>query len=165
MKRPMRESWRCCALVLALAAFVPVQSWAQSTAHRHVDAARDSTAIAAQSALLSASYVAGDIEALVTVYSPDGIAAPAGRDFIRGREALLELWALPANRKVIRHAATSVELIVDGDHAYDWGYYEGQVAVDGVPSSPFRGTYTIVWRREQDGVWRIAMDMWSALRN
>ncbi len=125
----------------------------------------DLEAIMAQSRRLSDAYVRGDIETLVSIYTSDGVAAPAGRDFIRGRQSLLSLWSLPEGRTVLRHKSTPVEIEVDGDRAFDWGYYEGQAAQDGEPLAPFRGTYVIGWRRGTDGVWRIAVDMWSSLRD
>lgn len=122
----------------------------------------DIEAILAQSRRLSEAYMAGDIDALVAVYAEDGIAAPGGRDFIRGHEALYDLWALPEDRVVTHHEATPVEIRVDGDHAYDWGYYEGSVQQDD-ETGDFRGKYLIVWQRETDGTWRIAHDMWNSL--
>jgi ketosteroid isomerase-like protein len=106
--------------------------------------------------------MAGDIDALVAVYTEDGIAAPGGRDFVRGHEALYDLWALPEGRVVTHHQATPVEIRVDGDHAYDWGYYEGSVQQEG-ETGDFRGKYLIVWQREADGTWRILHDMWNSL--
>ena len=120
-------------------------------------------AIMAQSRRLSEAYVQGNIEALVAVYTPDGVAIPGGRDYVRGRAALLSLWELPEGRTILRHASTQVEIKVDGVHAYDWGYYEGQGAMDGEPANTFRGTYVIVWERGDDGMWRIAVDMWNSL--
>ena len=122
----------------------------------------DIEAILVQSRQLSEAYMAGDIDALVAVYTEDGIAAPGGRDFVRGHEALYDLWALPQGRVVTHHLATPVEIRVDGDHAYDWGYYEGSVQQEG-EANDFRGKYLIVWQREVDGTWRIAHDMWNSL--
>lgn len=161
----MHDIYIPCALLtmLIVTMLVPDGAAAQVTTSND-GRASDVEAIKKQSRRLSDAYVRGDIEELVSVYTSDGVAAPAGRDFIRGREALLSLWALPAGRTVLSHSATPVELTVDGDHAYDWGYYEGRVAQDGEPLDPFRGTYVIVWKRGEDGVWRIAVDMWAGLR-
>ena len=123
----------------------------------------DITAILAQSRALSEAYMTGDIEALVAVYAEDGIAAPDGSEFIRGHDALFELWSLPEGRVVTHHQATPVELKVHGDFAYDWGYYEGAVTQDGEARPPFRGKYLVVWQRDPDGVWRIVHDMWNSL--
>lgn len=149
------------AAVLLLAAPLLAAACAPAAAPRPAEA--DRAAIAAQSRRLSEAYVRGDLEALVDVYTADGVAAPTRSDFVRGRAALLRLWALPEGRTILHHRSVPTELVVDGDHAYDWGYYEGQAAQDGEPLAPFRGTYVIVWTRGDDGTWRIAVDMWSSL--
>ena len=126
----------------------------------------DPAAIAAildQSRAFSAAYMRGDVETLVGIYAEDGVAAPGGRDFIRGQEALLRFWTLPEGRVVTHHQATPVELRVEGDLAYDWGYYEGTATHNGEARPAFRGKYLIVWQRDADGVWRMAHDMWNSL--
>ena len=125
--------------------------------------AADIAAILSQSRAFTDAYMRGDIDALVVIYAEDGIAATGGRDFVRGHDALLDFWALPEGRTVAHHAATPVELHVEGNLAYDWGYYEGAVTEDGEARPPFRGKYLIVWQREDDGRWRIAHDMWNSL--
>lgn len=130
-------------------------------------AAADSTAaveaIKAQAVRLSEAYMAGDIEGVVAIYADDGVAGAYNSEFVRGREDLLEMWELPEGRTILRHSTEAVELIVDGDHAYDWGYFEGQGAQDGEPLDPFSGKYVIVWERGDDGVWRMTLDVWSGV--
>jgi ketosteroid isomerase-like protein len=116
-----------------------------------------------QSRRLSEAYVRGDIEALVDLYLEDGVAIPGGSEPVRGREALLRLWALPEGRTILRHVSEPTAIDVDGDRAYDWGHYEGQAAHNGEPLDPFRGTYLIVWQRNSAGEWKMAVDMWSRL--
>ena len=118
-------------------------------------------AIQAQALKFSAAYVDGDTDTLVDIYTEDGMAAPSGRDFIVGREALRPYWTLPGNTRVLRHKTTPTSFVVDGDHAYDWGIYEGQSERDGEILPPFSGKYLIVWERGDDGVWRMAADMWN----
>ena len=154
------------ALLVTLGLLLAPAALAQPDAQSDLVTSGDATDIAAildQSLALSAAYMRGDIDALVAVYAEDGIAAPGGRDFVRGHDALRELWALPEGRIVTHHAARPVELHVAGDLAYDWGYYEGAVTQDGEARPPFRGKYLIVWQREPDGRWRIAHDMWNLL--
>lgn len=145
-------------LLLALLLAAPAAAQPAPALH---GAPADVEAILAQSARLSQAYVDGDIEALVAVYAEDGVAGPGGRDFVRGHDALEALWALPEGRTITHHRSSPVEIHVVGDVAYDWGYYEGAAAEDGEPGTPFRGKYLIVWRRDSDGTWRMAHDMWS----
>ncbi|WP_412069847.1 YybH family protein [Rubrivirga sp. IMCC43871] len=148
---------------LTLLALLLVSARADAQAVVVAGDAADIVAIAEQSKALSAAYVAGDIDALVAVYAEDGIAAPGGRDFIRGYEALRAFWTLPEGRVVTRHQAVAEELRIAGDLCYDWGYYEGEMEIDGEARPAFRGKYLIVWQRDADGVWRIAHDMWNSL--
>lgn len=151
------------ALALAFCLLLAPAALAQSADLVTSGDADDVEAILEQSRAFSEAYIRGDIDALVNVYAEDGIAASGGRDFVRGHEALREFWALPEGRDVTHHAATPVELHVEGDLAYDWGYYEGAVTQDGEARPPFRGKYLIVWHRDADGVWRMAHDMWNSL--
>ncbi|MEO0556724.1 MAG: DUF4440 domain-containing protein [Bacteroidota bacterium] len=121
----------------------------------------DVEAIVAQARAFSAAYVAGDTETLVTIYAEDGIAAPGGRDFIRGRDALRGFWSPSPNSRILEHRLLPEELWIDGDLAYDWGYYEGVSQRESAEPSSFRGKYLVVWQRDADGVWRMANDMWN----
>lgn len=107
--------------------------------------------------------MAGDINGVVSLYTEDGIAGAYNSDFVRGTDALLDLWQLPESRTILHHASMPEEIVVDGDHAWDWGYYEGEAAQDGESLGTFGGKYVIVWEREDDGVWRMAMDVWSGV--
>lgn len=144
-------------LGIAVLAAPTTTLWAQPASAEAV------ASIEAQARRFSEAYVRGDVEAMMSIYAADGVAAPGGRDFIRGRETLTRYWTLPEGRTIVRHVSTPVEIRVEGDTAYDWGYYEGQAAQDGNPLEPFRGKYVIIWERGDDGVWRMAMDMWNAM--
>ena len=119
-------------------------------------------AILRQSALFSSAYVAEDIDTLLSIYAEDGVAAPGGRDFIRGREALRRYWQVPDGVDVVRHRAEPEEIVVEGRFAYDWGYYSGAM-LRGGETRPFDGKYLIVWRKDADGAWRMVHDMWSGV--
>lgn len=119
-------------------------------------------AIAAQSARFSQAYVDGDLETLVSIYASDGVAGPPGRTFVRGRDALRDLWRTREDVDVIRHRAVPEAIRVEGRIAYDWGYYSGATRV-GSETRPFGGKYLIVWERGTDGVWRMAHDVWNSV--
>lgn len=120
----------------------------------------DRAAIIAQSKAFSAAYAAEDVETMLQIYEPDGVAAPGGRDFVVGTDALRTIWTVPEGVDVIRHSATPVSLMIDGRYAYDQGYYEGANIRDGNEQA-FSGKYLIVWHKGDDGIWRMAQDMWN----
>ena len=114
-------------------------------------------------AQFSAAYVAGDIDSLLSFYTDDVVVASGNNDFVRSGPELDNMWTLPDGRDILCHATRPEALTVEGDLAYDWGYYDGRAAQDGEPMDPFYGKYVIVWKRGTDGRWRMALDVWSRL--
>lgn len=151
MRRRTVVSTLTAGLLMALPAAASAQSPAEAEA-----------AIRLQSERFSQAYVDEDFDTLIGIYAADAMAAPSGRDFIRGREALRAYWTLPKGVDVTYHRATPERLVVDGRHAYDWGRYEGASGPAGAPR-PFGGKYLITWVLDDDGVWRIANDMWNSV--
>jgi ketosteroid isomerase-like protein len=109
----------------------------------------------------SAAYVAGDLETMVSLYTPDAVIFPNNSEAIRGHEDIRRYWALPPGQRVTLHRATPAEIRIDGDHAYDHGVYEISGVRDGTAWGPSHGKYVIVWRRIPQG-WRMHLDMWNS---
>lgn len=120
----------------------------------------DKQDILAQSALFSQAYVANDDDTMMSVYADNAVIAPPQRHFITEQGDLKSYWTTPFARTVTAHKATPEEIIIDNNLAYDWGYYEGVGQRDGTPQ-PFDGKYLIVWKRSDDGTWRMVQDMWN----
>jgi uncharacterized protein (TIGR02246 family) len=109
----------------------------------------------------SAAYVAGDIETMVSLYTPDAVIFPGNSEAIRGHEGIRRYWTLAPGQRVTVHRATPTEIRIDGDHAYDHGVYEVSGERNGTPWGPTLGKYVIVWRRTPQG-WRMHLDMWNS---
>lgn len=108
----------------------------------------------------SAAYVAGDIETMVELYTPDAVIFPGNSEMLRGTDAIRQYWTIPAGQRITRHVATPTEIRIDGDHAYDYGVYEIAGERNGTAWGPSLGKYVIVWRRTPEG-WRMHLDMWN----
>ncbi|HEX6910873.1 MAG TPA: nuclear transport factor 2 family protein [Longimicrobium sp.] len=117
--------------------------------------------IQALSRRFSAAYVAGDVETMVGLYTPDAVIFPGNSEMLQGPDAIRRYWTLPAGQRVTRHVATPTEIRIDGDHAYDYGVYEVAGERGGTAWGPTLGKYVIVWRRTPDG-WRMHLDMWNS---
>ncbi|HEU4451788.1 MAG TPA: nuclear transport factor 2 family protein [Longimicrobium sp.] len=124
--------------------------------------AADSAAIHQASRDFSAAYVRGDAAAQAALYTPDAVIFPDRSEMITGREAIQAYWALRPGNRVTRHVATPTSIRVEGDLAYDYGVYEVSGERDGQPWGPSLGKYVIVWKRGEDGAWRMQLDMWNS---
>lgn len=100
--------------------------------------------------------IRGDARALASMFTVDAILMEPDMDAFRGRDAIERF----ANATFERFTLTKVsnrttELTVHDDTAFEFGTY---VEIGGTPDeSPrqYPGRYVTVWRRSQDGRWRI----------
>ena len=117
-------------------------------------AAADSVAIDQLGQLarqFSAAYMRGDAAAMADLYTSDAVIFPERSEQITGREAIRRYWTLGPGRRVTRHVLRPTRIVVDGEHAYDYGTFEVAGERDGIAWGPSRGKYVVVWRREKDG--------------
>ena len=123
--------------------------------------AADSAAIYRLGLQFSAAYMRGDAAAMTRLYTSDAVIFPEQSEWITGHEAITRYWTLPPGRRVTRHVLIPARLVVDGQHAYDYGTFEIAGERDGVVWGPSRGKYVVVWRRE-GGSWRMQLDIWNS---
>lgn len=123
--------------------------------------ARDAKAIAQRARQFSATYVAGDIDALMDFYTEGGVGMPGARTPMVGREALRRYWRVPEGVEVIDHETVSEDLRIEGNVAIDRGTYRGSSRRNGEVRE-FTGRYLVVWTRGEDGLWRMSEDMWAS---
>jgi len=121
--------------------------------------ATDIADIEQQARRFSQAYIDNDLDALVAIYAQDGVIGPPGSGFKSGTD-LRSFWERDSSIVVTKHKTIPVEIIVEGNLAYDWGRYEGAAGPVGSPAA-FSGKYLIVWRRGEDGIWRMVQDMWN----
>ena len=128
------------------------------------DTEAEKQAISDAARAFSKAYVDRDLEKQMSYYTQDVVIIPGNRPMISGIDAVTRYWDIPASLNVLEHRTISTKLEIEGNLASDFGIYEG-VSVRNNDTTAFRGQYVITWRKELDGQWRMAVDMWSPLRN
>jgi ketosteroid isomerase-like protein len=118
--------------------------------------------LAEQGRRFSAAYMQGDLDTMIDLYTEDGVVFPGNSEYIRGREALRDYWALPEGQRVTLHEMTPVEVRVDGSMAYDFGNYEVSGVNGDTAWGPVYGKYLVVWQETEDGTWKMHLDMWNS---
>jgi len=104
------------------------------------------------------------LEPLVMMYTPDGVFLPPTGERIVGRDAIRELC-----RKVMGVVTSDLHFqsaVVDqsGDLAYDSGEFtETLTQVADGSKSETHGSYLMILKRQADGRWLIAEQMWSGM--
>jgi uncharacterized protein (TIGR02246 family) len=103
-----------------------------------------------------------DHEAYVNhYYAPDVVIMPPNGEVIRGREA-----ALAFNEEFPPYEDlqfSHVEVDGDGDLAYVYGVYTMvMAAAEGEDPAEDRGKYLEIWKRQPDGSWKVALDIFNS---
>ncbi|HEU5305406.1 MAG TPA: DUF4440 domain-containing protein [Gemmatimonadales bacterium] len=129
---------------------------------RGQSAVSDSAAIHESGRRFSAAYVRGDVVAMGAMYTPDAVIFPERSEMITGPEAIRQYWTARPGRRITHHAIIPTRIVVDGQHAYDYGTYVIAGERDGVAWGPFSGKYVAVWRRDPGASWRMELDIWNS---
>jgi len=94
-------------------------------------------------------------------YAPDAVVLPPNGEAVRGRDAIIS-WNenFPPYEDL---QFTQVEVDGAGDIAYVYGTYSMVMTLPGVEESvPDRGKYIEIWRRQEDGSWKVALDIFNS---
>lgn len=121
-------------------------------------------AIAKASRAFSEAYMAGDTATIRELYTTDALLLPPETD-VRGRDAIVRYFAPGPRRRNLAHSMTSDELQISDDRAVDVGTWTNTWSIDGGEPRAASGRYLIVWRRGEDGRWRMEYDVWHRPRS
>ena len=104
-----------------------------------------------------------DVEKIVSYWTDDALVIPPGQPAVEGKDALKafvkESQNIPGFR--IHWASSHVTFSSDGRLAYMRGTNETTLnGPDGKPMT-IPGRAITVWRKDADGQWRCAVDIWN----
>jgi ketosteroid isomerase-like protein len=105
----------------------------------------------------------GDVETIVSYWTDDAIVLAPGQPAVEGKAALKDyvLASLRTPGFRISWKTTKAVLSPDGNLAYLMG--DNRITMQGPGGKPMTivGRALTVWRKEQDGQWRCAIDIWN----
>ena len=105
-----------------------------------------------------------EVERILAYWTDDAVVLAPGVAPIEGKAALREYvragLQIPGFR--INWTSTDVRFSPDGNLAYMFG--RNVVTMNGADGKPTMsaGRAVTIWRRDADGVWRCAVDIWNA---
>ena len=112
----------------------------------------------------SAAAAAKDLEKTISFYSENALVLPTNAPAATTKEAIRNTWKdlLASPGVAISWKTTKVEVARSGDIAYTTGTYE--LTVNDASGKPIndRGKYAEVWKKQTDGKWKVAVDIWNS---
>ncbi len=124
----------------------------------------DRAIIQAQRQAFEQAVNVGDWITAASIYEEDGIAMPPNSPAWRGRIAIKD--ALTAGPALGDFVLSDGQFITTRDYAIVTGTYRIVVMPPGATVAiPDTGKYVEVWRRQPDGAWKLAQDIWNSDRS
>jgi uncharacterized protein (TIGR02246 family) len=105
-------------------------------------------------------WAKGDAALVAALFADDGVQLVGSGKLIKGRQQILERLkvAMQGNDPGVKATVSTVNVWLDGTTAYETGKYKYEYTKEGKPGTE-EGRYVTIWRRQQDGSWKIVMDM------
>ncbi len=101
-----------------------------------------------------------DAAMIAALFANDGVLLGRNGKFFKGPQQILERQktVMEGAGKGVKCTVTTVDLWLDGDTAYETGTYSYKYQEKGKPVDE-EGRYVTIWRKQNDGSWKIMTDM------
>ncbi len=103
----------------------------------------------------------GDAAGLAAVYTEDATLMPNEADVIKGRAGIETYWASAIQMGIKDVVLTVVDLGGGEEFVYEIGEVKVIVQPEGMEPMEMPGKYVCVWKKAEDGAWKIHLDIWN----
>ena len=108
------------------------------------------------------AYNRGDLAAAVEFYTKDAKFLSPNMEIVSGKQAIKELFETGRALGLRRMNFKSVEIAYDGNLAYERGVINIDIEPEGGQAMIDKGKYLVVMKRQVDGSWKVAVDIWNS---
>lgn len=120
------------------------------------------TRIEETNAKFAAALGRGDTEIVTAFYTDDAVVLAPNAPIARGRQAIKALFDGLIGQLGIPQLNLQTQQVDEvGDTAYEVGAYTLRAQPPGGEPITDNGKYVVVWKRDSDGSWKLAVDMWN----
>jgi ketosteroid isomerase-like protein len=104
-----------------------------------------------------------DVERILSYWTDDAVVLPPGLPPIIGKTALRQYVEMSTQIPGFHISWTSSDVVFSPDRNLGYMFSQNAVTMNG-PAGPTttKGRAITIWRRESDGEWRCAVDIWNA---
>jgi len=153
----MRSSTHA-VLLVAVASFALLKC----ATPRSTDVAALRTAIEAGSAKWMEAFNRGDAAGTAALYTDDAAVLAPNSEMIQGRPGIQDLWSGAIQMGLKDVSLTTVDVGGSGETAYEIGKYSLKIQPTGKQAMTDSGKYVVVWKRQNDGTWKLQADIWNS---
>jgi uncharacterized protein (TIGR02246 family) len=99
---------------------------------------------------------AGDAAGIAALYTDDAVLLPPGAPIAQGKDKIQGLWKSMLDMGVSNIQLNPTEIIVSGNDASEVGTFSYTAG-----DTKGTGKYIVLWRKGDDGKWRLRRDIWN----
>jgi ketosteroid isomerase-like protein len=121
-----------------------------------------SDAIEENNRRFAAALAAGDAAGAASVYTDDAALLPPNAEALRGKPAIECFWQGGIAAGISSAQLETLELEETTGRAYEIGRYTLRIEQDGCEPESDVGKYVVVHKRQPDGSWRWAVDIFNS---
>ena len=103
----------------------------------------------------------GDAAGCAAAYAETARVLPPNSRMQTGRKAIQEFWQGAITQGVKAATLTILELEEHGGTAIEIGAYTLDIQPQGKPPAKDEGKYVVIWKRQKDGSWKLAVDIFN----
>ncbi len=126
--------------------------------------AADEAAIRQADAASLKAIAAKQLDATLSFYDEGASLFIPNAPIVTGREAIRKAWTqmFAATGFAFTPKTTQVEVARSGDLACVQGSYESAANAPKGALVTDRGKFVVVWKKQADGAWKVAADIWNS---
>ncbi len=103
----------------------------------------------------------GDPASVAALYTEDATLLAPNAEPIRGRQGIEAFFKAGMQMGIREATLETVDVEYLGAIAYEVGAYTMKIEPEGGEATTDKGKYVVVWKRQGDGPWRLAVDIWN----
>lgn len=108
------------------------------------------------------AYNAGDAKGVAAKYTEDAALLPPDGKRVDGQDAIANFWKGAVDGGLKNLTLTTVEVDSREDLAFEVGTFTLDAPGGSGTMTTVAGKYVVVWKKGEDGVWRLHQDIWNS---
>ena len=114
-------------------------------------------------AQFTAAVNKGDTLAVAALYTADAVILAPNAETVHGRDGAKALFdGMIQQMGLPTLTLSTVDVTELGDTAYEVGDYTMRLQPSGADAVDDSGKYVVIWKRQGDGAWQLAIDIWNS---
>ncbi len=110
-------------------------------------------------ARLETAYGRQDLKTIMSMYTPDALFLPDEGEAVRGPQNIRKYLGAEVGTRHFERQVLALE--VDGNLAYEVANQTVTIREPGRPPRILKDKYVHIWKKQKDGSWKIAVDMYN----